>query len=70
MDAYIKYSSGDDSVIQNFQYLLVNSNNGNEKISKDEVSKEVFMPGKQYTFVGNKTVSIFTATISHVEFID
>ncbi|HHW5706187.1 TPA: hypothetical protein ACU2IL_002753 [Staphylococcus aureus] len=46
MDVYIKYSSGDDSVIQNFQYLLVNSNNGNEKISKDEVSKKVFMPGK------------------------
>ncbi|HIA6708872.1 TPA: hypothetical protein ACWRO4_002687 [Staphylococcus aureus] len=40
MDVYIKYSSGDDSVIQNFQYLLVNSNNGNEKISKDEVSKK------------------------------
>lgn len=70
MDVYIKYSSGDDSVIQNFQYLLVNSNNGNEKISKDEVSKKVFMPGKWYTFVGDKTVSIFTAAISHVEFID
>ncbi|GBU29990.1 hypothetical protein L4932_00045 [Staphylococcus aureus] len=70
MDVYIKYSSGDDSVIQNFQYLLVNSNNGNEKISKDEVSKKVFTPGKRYTFVGDKTVSIFTAAISHVEFID
>ncbi|HGN7345053.1 TPA: hypothetical protein ACKW5K_002243 [Staphylococcus aureus] len=70
MKAFIKYSSGDESVVENFQYLLASSNNGNVKITKDEVTEKVFTSGKCYTFVGNRTVSVLTASISYIEFID
>ncbi|HDX7831696.1 TPA: hypothetical protein RUV07_001700 [Staphylococcus aureus] len=70
MKAFIKYSSGDESVIENFQYLLASSNNGNVKITKDEVTEKVFTSGKRYTFVGDRTVSVLTANISYIEFID
>ncbi|HHX0170559.1 TPA: hypothetical protein ACU3NT_001435 [Staphylococcus aureus] len=70
MKAFIKYSSGDESVIENFQYLLASSNNGNVKITKDEVTEKVFTSGKRYTFVGDRTVSVLTASISYIEFID
>lgn len=70
MKAYIKYSSGDKSVIENFQYLLMSSNGGNTKISKEDISTKVFSSGRRYTFVGDKTVSIVSAEISFIEFID
>ncbi|HDH6084349.1 TPA: hypothetical protein PI700_002435 [Staphylococcus aureus] len=70
MKAFIKYSSGDESVVENFQYLLASSNNGNVKITKDEVTEKVFTSGKRYTFVGDRTVSVLTASISYIEFID
>ena len=58
MKAYIKYSSGDKSVIENFQYLLMSSNGGNTKISKEDISTKVFSSGRRYTFVGDKTVRL------------
>ncbi|WPF98603.1 hypothetical protein SE116_09915 [Staphylococcus aureus] len=70
MKVFIKYSSGDESVVENFQYLLASSNNGNVKITKDEVTEKVFTSGKRYTFVGDRTVSVLTASISYIEFID
>lgn len=70
MKAYIKYSSGDKSVIENFQYLLMSSNGGNTKISKEDISTKVFSSGRRYTFVGDRTVSIVSAEISFMEFID
>ncbi|RIN40994.1 hypothetical protein BU043_09290 [Staphylococcus simulans] len=70
MKAYIKYSSGDKSVIENFQYLLMSSNGGNTKISKEDISTKVFSSGRRYTFVGYRTVSIVSAEISFIEFID
>ncbi|ERS93137.1 hypothetical protein [Staphylococcus simulans] len=70
MKAYIKYSSGDKSVIENFQYLLMSSNGGNTKISKEDISTKVFSSGRRYTFVGDRTVSIVSAEISFIEFID
>lgn len=70
MKAYIKYSSGDKSVIENFQYLLMSSNGGNTKISKEDISTKLFSSGRRYTFVGDRTVSIVSAEISFIEFID
>ncbi|HDG5860513.1 TPA: hypothetical protein PF291_001991 [Staphylococcus aureus] len=70
MKVFIKYSSGDESVVENFQYLLASSNNGNVKITKDEVTEKVFTSGKRYTFVRDRTVSVLTASISYIEFID
>ena len=57
MKAFIKYSSGDESIVENFQYLLMSSNSGNTKVSKEDVSSKVFSSGKRYTFVGDRTVS-------------
>ena len=50
MKAFIKYSSGDESIVENFQYLLMSSNSGNTKVSKEDVSSKIFSSGKRYTF--------------------
>lgn len=70
MKAYIKYSSGDNSVVENLKYILTSSNNGNVKITKDELSEKIFKSGQKYTFVGDRTVSVLTESISYIEFID
>ncbi|HBO2457056.1 hypothetical protein [Staphylococcus capitis] len=69
MRASLHLSNNKVVEINNLQKVIKSGPHGSSEITKDNIKNTLFSNGS-YTFVGDITVAIGSATIEFIEFID